>query len=229
MMRSCPHSDALCHHGMTCPYTCATDAYDGEKRLIAVNSPSPPADAINTAEGEAWLAQKEPAGRLEQPAATSGQSDTTPQVEAGAAVASTPQAPQDVAALVSEARAWVEAASRYQDDGTLLWSVLGAGKHNVVRLADALAAALTQRELTSGLQKMQTTAPRELTDEEAERMARAIDPGAGWSFKYAPGEERLRAAYEERQKRALTTARAAYRAITEEPARTAPPHTPGQP
>jgi hypothetical protein len=40
MIRVCPHSDAKCVHGMNCAYTCATDAYDGNKNLMAEQNAS---------------------------------------------------------------------------------------------------------------------------------------------------------------------------------------------
>ena len=43
MMRSCPHSDSMCRHGMACPYTCATDKYDGTKTM---NTPKPPSPTV---------------------------------------------------------------------------------------------------------------------------------------------------------------------------------------
>ena len=36
MIRICPHSDSQCLNGMDCPFTCATDAYDGTKGRITV-------------------------------------------------------------------------------------------------------------------------------------------------------------------------------------------------
>lgn len=33
MIRVCPHSDGPCKNGLGCPYSCATGAYDGTKRM----------------------------------------------------------------------------------------------------------------------------------------------------------------------------------------------------
>jgi hypothetical protein len=50
MIRVCPHSDAKCVHGMNCAYTCATDAYDGNKNLMAEQNasrtPAPEGEAV---------------------------------------------------------------------------------------------------------------------------------------------------------------------------------------
>jgi hypothetical protein len=50
MIRVCPHSDAQCVHGMNCAYTCATDAYDGNKNLMAeqnaTRTPAPEGEVV---------------------------------------------------------------------------------------------------------------------------------------------------------------------------------------
>lgn len=55
---------------------------------------------------------------------------------------------------------------------------------------------------------------RALCDEGAVvRMARVIDPGAGWSFKYAQGEESLRALNRQRQRETVAKAQAIITSI----------------
>jgi len=60
MIRVCPHSDAKCVHGMNCAYTCATDAYDGNKNLMAeqnvTRAPAPEGEAV------AWRWRNKPDG-----------------------------------------------------------------------------------------------------------------------------------------------------------------------
>ena len=133
---------------------------------------SPPTDAINTAEGEAGQAQKEPAGRLELAAEPSDRKGEHPFEYIERARASPPQAPQEVA----EGTADFETVDRI-----LRWacetSEAEPTRGECIAAHDALvrlAAALTPREgseprgcPTPGA--CSCTSPRELTDEEAER------------------------------------------------------------
>lgn len=57
MLRSCPHSDSICPHGMNCSFSCATDAYNGTKVPLAAKS-SEAALAVFR-EGVAGLATEE--------------------------------------------------------------------------------------------------------------------------------------------------------------------------
>lgn len=50
-VRVCPHSDAQCRSGPDCPYSCATAAYDGTKRLVGevLN------EVVDIGSGSFWL------------------------------------------------------------------------------------------------------------------------------------------------------------------------------
>lgn len=51
-VRACPHSDARCVHGIDCPWSCATDAYDGQKVRRATPSTGQEPEIVQKARRE---------------------------------------------------------------------------------------------------------------------------------------------------------------------------------